>query len=48
MLRREDGSLLEQRLKAIERTTMRLPKRREHHPDRDRVAARFEQFERVA
>jgi putative restriction endonuclease len=43
-----DGPLLEQSLKAIAGTTMRVPKRREHHPDRDRLAARFEQFKRVA
>jgi putative restriction endonuclease len=43
-----DGPLLEQSLKAIAGTTMRLPRRREHHPDRDRLAVRFEQFKRVA
>ena len=43
-----DGPLLEQSLKAIAGTTIRPPRMREHHPDRDRLAARFEQFKRVA
>jgi len=48
LLMLHDGPLLEQSLKAVAGTTMRLPKRREHHPDRDRLAVRFEQFKRVA
>ena len=48
LLMLHDGPLLEQSLKAIAGTTMRLPRRREHHPDRDRLAVRFEQFKRVA
>jgi hypothetical protein len=48
LLMLHDGPLLEQSLKAIAGTTMRLPRRREHHPDRDRLATRFEQFKRVA
>jgi putative restriction endonuclease len=43
-----DGPLLEQSLKAIAGTSVRPPKRREHRPDRDRLAARFEEFKRVA
>jgi hypothetical protein len=43
-----DGPLLEQSPKAIAGTTMRLPSRREHHPARDRLTARFEQFKGVA
>jgi putative restriction endonuclease len=43
-----DGPLLEQGLKDIAGTSVRVPKSREHHPDRERLAARFEQFKRVA
>jgi putative restriction endonuclease len=47
LLMLHDGPLLEQSLKATAGTTMRLPRRREHHPDRDRLATQFEQFKRV-
>jgi putative restriction endonuclease len=43
-----DGPLLEQSLKAIAGRMIRLPRSEEHRPDRDRLAARFEQFKRVA
>jgi putative restriction endonuclease len=42
------GPLLEQSLKAIAGTSIRPPRSEQHHPDRDRLAARFEQFKRVA
>jgi putative restriction endonuclease len=48
LLMLHDGPLLEQSPKAIAGTTMRLPSRREHHPARDRLTARFEQFKGVA
>jgi putative restriction endonuclease len=48
LLMLHDGPLLAQSLKAMAGTTMRLPRRREHLPDRDRLAIRFEQFKRVA
>jgi putative restriction endonuclease len=48
LLMLNDGPLLEQSLKAIAGTTIRPPRRRAHHPDGDRLAARFEQFKRVA
>jgi putative restriction endonuclease len=48
LLMLHDGPLLEQSPKAIAGTTMRLPRSHEHHPDRDRLATRLEQFERVA
>jgi putative restriction endonuclease len=37
LLTLHDGPLLEQSLKAAG-ATMRLPSKREHHPDRDRLA----------
>jgi putative restriction endonuclease len=48
LLMLHDGPLLEQSLKAIAGASVRVPKRREHHPDRNRLAARFEQVKRVA
>jgi putative restriction endonuclease len=48
LLMLHDGPLLEQSLKAIEGTTIRLPRSSEHRPDRDRLAARFDLFKRVA
>jgi putative restriction endonuclease len=48
LLMLHDGPLLEQSLKAIAGASVRVPKRREHHPDRNRLAARSEQFKRVA
>jgi putative restriction endonuclease len=43
-----DGPLLEQSLKAIAGTTIRLPRSSQHRPDRDRLVARFDLFRRVA
>jgi putative restriction endonuclease len=48
LLRLHDGPLLEQSLKAIAGTLIRLPRDKQYHPDRDRLAARFEQFNRAA
>jgi hypothetical protein len=42
-----DGPLLEQSLKACAGALMR-PRGKLFRPDRDRLAARFEQFERAA
>jgi putative restriction endonuclease len=38
LLMLHDGPLLEQSLKAIAGASVRVPKRREHHPDRNRLA----------
>ena len=43
-----DGPLLEQSLKAIAGALIRLPRGKQYHPDRDRLAARFERFKRAA
>jgi hypothetical protein len=43
-----DSPLLEQSLKACARTLIRPPRGKQFGPDRDRLAARFEQFKRVA
>jgi hypothetical protein len=43
-----DGPLLEQSLKAAAGALIRLPRAKQYHPDRDRLAARFEQFRRAA
>jgi putative restriction endonuclease len=48
LLMLHDGPLLEQSLKAIAGTQVRPPRRIEDRPDRGRLAARFEQFRRVA
>ena len=48
LLRLHDGPLLEQSLKAVAGAVIRLPRGKEHHPDRERLAARFELFKRVA
>jgi hypothetical protein len=39
--------MLEQSLKAVAGALIRLPRSEQHHPDRDRVAIRFEQFKRA-
>jgi putative restriction endonuclease len=39
-----DGPMLDL-LKTFDRTTIQLPSRRANHPDRERLAARFERFE---
>ena len=44
LLEEEDGPMLEV-LKGFDRQTIHLPARRVHHPDRERLAARFERFE---
>jgi putative restriction endonuclease len=41
LLKLHDGPLLEQSLKAAAGALIRLPRARHHHPDRDRLAARF-------
>jgi putative restriction endonuclease len=43
-----DGPLLEQGLKAMAGRVIRLPRRKEDYPDRERLALRFEQFKRTA
>jgi putative restriction endonuclease len=43
-----DGPLLEQSLKGVAGALIRLPRTKQFHPDRDRLATRFEQFKRVA
>lgn len=47
LLKLHDGPLLEQSLKAAAGTMIRLPKWRQYHPDRDRLAACFEPFKRA-
>jgi putative restriction endonuclease len=48
LLMLHDGPLPEQSLKATAGALIRLPAVKQYHPDRDRLAARFEQFKRVA
>ena len=48
LLKLHDGPLLEQSLKAVAGAVIRLPRGKEHHPDRDRLAARYDLFRRVA
>ena len=48
LLMLHDGPLLEQSLKAIAGRLIRPPRSEQHHPDRDRLAIRFEQFKRAA
>ena len=48
LLMLHDGPLLEQSLKAIAGRLIRLPRSKQDHPDRDRLAIRFEQFKRAA
>jgi putative restriction endonuclease len=48
LLMLHDGPLLEQSLKAIAGRMIRLPRSNQHRPDRDRLAARFDLFKRVA
>ena len=48
LLMLHDGPLLEQSLKAVAGTVIRVPRSEQHHPDRDRLAIRFEQFKRAA
>jgi putative restriction endonuclease len=43
-----DGPFLEQGLKAMAGRLIRLPRRKEDYPDRERLAFRFEQFRRSA
>jgi putative restriction endonuclease len=43
-----DGPLLEQSLKAVAGALIRLPRSKQHYPDRGRLAVRFEQFKRAA
>jgi hypothetical protein len=43
-----DGPLLEQSLKACAGALIRPPRGKPYRPDRDRLAARFEQFKRAA
>jgi putative restriction endonuclease len=48
LLMLHDGPLLEQSLKAVAGVSIRLPRGKQYHPDRDRLAARFELFQRAA
>ena len=48
LLALHDGPLLEQSLKACAGTLIRPPRGKQFGPDRDRLAARFEEFKRVA
>jgi putative restriction endonuclease len=48
LLMLHDGPLLEQSLKAVAGAFIRLPRSKQYHPDRDRLAIRFEQFKRAA
>ena len=48
LLMLHDGPLLEQSLKAAAGALIRPPRSQQHHPDRDRLAIRFEQFKRAA
>jgi putative restriction endonuclease len=48
LLMLHDGPLLEQSLKAVAGALIRLPRAKQYHPDRDRLALRFEQFRRAA
>jgi putative restriction endonuclease len=45
LLAMEDGPMLEQGLKALAGRTIRLPRRLADHPERDRLAQRFSQFQ---
>lgn len=47
LLAQKDGPMLEA-LKALEGRPLHLPSRRQDHPDRDRLAVRFETFKSVA
>jgi len=47
LLMLHDGPLLEQSLKAVAGALIR-PRHKQYHPDRDRLAIRFEQFKREA
>ena len=48
LLMLHDGPLLEQSLKACAGVLIRPPKGKQFGPDRERLAARFDQFKRVA
>jgi putative restriction endonuclease len=48
LLMLHDGPLLEQSLEAIAGRSIQPPKYEHHRPDRDRLAVRFEQFNRAA
>jgi putative restriction endonuclease len=48
LLKLHDGPLLEQSLKAATGALIRVPRAKQYHPDRDRLAVRFEQFRRAA
>jgi putative restriction endonuclease len=48
LLMLHDGPLLEQSLKAVAGALIRLPRAKQFHPDRERLATRFEQFRRAA
>jgi putative restriction endonuclease len=48
LLMLHDGPLLEQSLKAAAGTLIRVPRSEQQHPDRGRLAIRFEQFKRAA
>ena len=48
LLEIHDGPFLELGLKGIAGTLIKLPRRSEDRPDRDRLALRFEQFKKCA
>jgi putative restriction endonuclease len=48
LLKLHDGPLLEQSPKAAAGALIRLPRGKQYHPDRDRLAARFELLRRAA
>ena len=48
LLRLHDGPLLEQALKRLDGTTLRLPRHQEAWPDRERLAVRFAAFRALA
>src|SRR5215470_5026089 len=48
LLEIHDGPFLELGLKGIARQVIRLPRRTEDRPDRDRLALRFEEFKKAA
>jgi hypothetical protein len=48
LLMLHDGPLLEQSLKAIAGVLIRVPRSKQHQPDRDRFAVWYEQLKLVA
>jgi len=48
LLEIHDGAFLELGLKGVAKQAIQLPRRSEDHPDRDRLARRFEKFKKAA